>query len=133
MATHSSILVWKISWTEKSGGLQSMGHKESATTEQLTHTHTQCYYNFVFIFIHFQFYFCLRKFTFTLLEIYLYLSMDCLYLTSYWGVGCYMSKSSMYMFHLASLMYPLSLLICCLICMGCFVFNFLLFSLNQTC
>ena len=25
MATHSSILAWKISWTEESGGLQSMG------------------------------------------------------------------------------------------------------------
>ena len=25
MATHSSILVWKIPWTEESGGLQSMG------------------------------------------------------------------------------------------------------------
>ena len=25
MATHSSILVWKIPWTEQSGGLQSMG------------------------------------------------------------------------------------------------------------
>ena len=25
MATHSSILAWKIPWTEKSGGLQSMG------------------------------------------------------------------------------------------------------------
>ena len=25
MATHSSILAWEISWTEKSGGLQSMG------------------------------------------------------------------------------------------------------------
>ena len=24
MATHSSILVWKIPWTEDSGGLQSM-------------------------------------------------------------------------------------------------------------
>ena len=24
MATHSSILAWKILWTEKSGGLQSM-------------------------------------------------------------------------------------------------------------
>ena len=27
MATHSSILAWEMSWTEKSGGLQS--HKES--------------------------------------------------------------------------------------------------------
>ena len=25
MATHSSILVWRISWTEKPGGLWSMG------------------------------------------------------------------------------------------------------------
>ena len=27
MATHSSILAWKITWTEETGGLQSMGHK----------------------------------------------------------------------------------------------------------
>ena len=25
MATHSNILTWRIPWTEKSGGLQSMG------------------------------------------------------------------------------------------------------------
>ena len=25
MATHSSILAWKISWTQQPGGLQSMG------------------------------------------------------------------------------------------------------------
>ena len=25
MATHSSILAWRISWTEEPGGLQSMG------------------------------------------------------------------------------------------------------------
>ena len=33
MATHSSILVWEILWIEEPGGLQSMGSKESATTE----------------------------------------------------------------------------------------------------
>ena len=27
MATHSSILAWRISWTEEPGGLQSMGSK----------------------------------------------------------------------------------------------------------
>ena len=27
MATHSSLLSWRIPWTEKPGGLQSMGHK----------------------------------------------------------------------------------------------------------
>ena len=37
MATHSSILARRIPWTEESGGLQFMGHKESDTTEQLTH------------------------------------------------------------------------------------------------
>ena len=35
MATHSSILAWRIPWTEELGGLQSMGHKESDTTERL--------------------------------------------------------------------------------------------------
>ena len=39
MATHSSILAWKISWTEEPGGLQSIGYKGSDMTEQLTHTH----------------------------------------------------------------------------------------------
>ena len=35
MATHSSILAWRIPWTEELGGLQSMGRKESGTIEQL--------------------------------------------------------------------------------------------------
>ena len=33
MATHSRILAWRIPWTEKPGGLQSMGRKEADTTE----------------------------------------------------------------------------------------------------
>ena len=41
MAIHSNILAWRIPWTEKSGGLQSWGHKESDTTERLnTSTYT---------------------------------------------------------------------------------------------
>ena len=36
MAIHSSILAWRFPWTEAPGGLQSMGHKESDTTEQLS-------------------------------------------------------------------------------------------------
>ena len=31
--THSSILVYRITWTEEPGGLWSMGFKESDTTE----------------------------------------------------------------------------------------------------
>ena len=35
MATHTSILAWRIPWTEEPGGLQSMGLKELCTTERL--------------------------------------------------------------------------------------------------
>ena len=36
MAIHSSILTWRIPWTEEPGRLQSIGHKESDATERLT-------------------------------------------------------------------------------------------------
>ena len=36
VAAHSSVLAWRLPWTEEPGALQSMGHKESDTTEQLT-------------------------------------------------------------------------------------------------
>ena len=37
MATHCSILAWRIPWTEEPGRLYSLwGHKESDRTEQLT-------------------------------------------------------------------------------------------------
>ena len=32
MATHSSILVWELPWTEEPGGLPSMGSQELDTT-----------------------------------------------------------------------------------------------------
>ena len=35
MATHSSILAWKIPWTEEPGGYSPWDHKESDKTEQL--------------------------------------------------------------------------------------------------
>ena len=31
IATHSSILAWRISWTEEPGGLQSMGSPKGQT------------------------------------------------------------------------------------------------------
>ena len=31
VATHSSILAWRIPWTEEPGGLQSVGSQESDT------------------------------------------------------------------------------------------------------
>ena len=35
IATHSSILAWRIPWMEELGGLQSTGRKELDMTEQL--------------------------------------------------------------------------------------------------
>ena len=46
MATHSSILAWRIPWTEESAGLQSMGSQrvgcyEATNTHRHTNTHTK--------------------------------------------------------------------------------------------
>ena len=35
MATHSSILAWRIPWMEEPGSLRPWGHKESDTTERI--------------------------------------------------------------------------------------------------
>ena len=39
MATHSSILAWRIPWTEEPGGLQSMG-SQRVRHDRATNTHT---------------------------------------------------------------------------------------------
>ena len=39
MATHPSILAWRIPWTEEPGGLQSMGSQRDISNSH-THTHT---------------------------------------------------------------------------------------------
>ena len=57
MATHASILAWKIPWTEEPGGLQSMGLKRVGCdqararrhTHTHTHTHTELVYNVVVV------------------------------------------------------------------------------------
>ena len=46
MATHSSVLDWRIPWMEELGGLQSTGRKESDTTERL-HFHFLYYQNYL--------------------------------------------------------------------------------------
>ena len=46
MATHSSILAWRIPWTEEPGRLQSMGSQRvthDCATNTHTHTHTHIY------------------------------------------------------------------------------------------
>ena len=36
MATHSSVLAWRIPWTEEPGGLQSLGSQRADMIQQLT-------------------------------------------------------------------------------------------------
>ena len=43
MATHSSILAWRIPWIEDPGGLQSMGLQMVRHTEATLHTHPWSY------------------------------------------------------------------------------------------
>ena len=40
MATHSSILAWRLPWTEEPGGLHSMGVLKNQTLLSDSHTHT---------------------------------------------------------------------------------------------
>ena len=42
MATHSTILAWKIPWTEETGGLQSTGSQ--SWTQLSMHEHTDSFY-----------------------------------------------------------------------------------------
>ena len=42
MATHPSILAWRIPWTEEPGGLQSMGSQRTGHSWASEHTVTYC-------------------------------------------------------------------------------------------
>jgi len=43
MATHSSILAWRIPWTERPGGLQSIGSQKLGHVKQLSTAHRTWY------------------------------------------------------------------------------------------
>ena len=43
MATHSSILAWKIPWTEKPGRLESTGSQRDTTERVCARAHTHTY------------------------------------------------------------------------------------------
>ena len=43
MATHSSILAWRIPWTEEPGGLQSVGSKMSSSSRDFIFNYL-CFY-----------------------------------------------------------------------------------------
>ena len=46
MATHSSLLAWRIPWTEEPGGLYSPWGSQRDTTEHVcAHTHTHTHFN----------------------------------------------------------------------------------------
>ena len=48
MATHSSILAWKVQWSEEPGGLQSTGSQRVGHTEPLSR-HTRVIYKDVVV------------------------------------------------------------------------------------
>ena len=52
MATHSSILIWKIPWIVNLGGYSPWGHKELDTTKQLTHTDTHVHVSLKMLGLH---------------------------------------------------------------------------------
>ena len=39
MSTHSSVLSWRIPWTEEPGGLESLRDGKELDTTERTHTH----------------------------------------------------------------------------------------------
>ena len=41
MATHSSILAWRVPWQRSLGGYSPWGHRELDSTERLSATHTE--------------------------------------------------------------------------------------------
>ena len=43
VATHSSVLAWKIPWTEESGRLQSMGSQSCTWLRKQAHMHSEIY------------------------------------------------------------------------------------------
>ena len=47
MAIYSSILAWRILWTEDPGGLQPQGHKDLDTIEATEHAPTHPSHNFL--------------------------------------------------------------------------------------
>ena len=52
MATHSSILAWRIPWTEELGGLHPCGQKELDTTETTlfqVYSKVMCLYIYMYI------------------------------------------------------------------------------------
>ena len=54
-ATHSSILAWRIPWTEEPGRLKSMGYKESHMTEQLPLSHLHLMQLIIKLYLHLPF------------------------------------------------------------------------------
>ena len=50
MATHSSLLAWRMPWTEEPGGLQSLGVTKS-TEHTYTHAHTHIRNENIFTFL----------------------------------------------------------------------------------
>ena len=79
MATHSSILAWRIPWIEKSDRLQSMGSqrvRNNWVTNTHTHTHTHTHTYLLLI---------SRRTIFTQVAVWLFLESDLFLLNGYYS------------------------------------------------
>ena len=78
MATHSSILAWRIPWTEEPGGLQSTGLQrvghDWATSRHFNLLESQCYYfqSTVLLTLFLSFTFCFANFFISVLFKYIF-------------------------------------------------------------
>ena len=60
MATHSSILVWRVPWTEEPGGLQCIGLQSQTGLKQLSSSSVYVGINVsMYIYIHTHIYVCI--------------------------------------------------------------------------
>ena len=123
-------LMDREAWWAAVHGSQRVSHDWATNTH--THTHNapiiSCSYSYTF-------YFIFASENLPLLPwkyIFIYQWIVCVSLPTV-RLGVTWANLPCICFILLPLMYLLNLLICCLICMGCHVFHFLLFSLNQTC
>ena len=65
MATHSSILAWKIPWTVEPGELQSMGLQKSDMTERLHSLTFICMHTYICMYIYALFHYDLSSVQFS--------------------------------------------------------------------
>ena len=85
VVTHSSILAWKIPWTEEPGGLHSMGLQRVIHIHMHIHTHTythiyKCIHTHIHMHAHIHIHMNTHAHTYTYIYTYMHIHIGCLYI-----------------------------------------------------